>query len=82
MTTTLVFVSAVASQVRGGSGALGAVLGLPLLIPQLILATRLSRGALGDEPWTMLVEYPLFLGALGAGTATIACILFPYIWRE
>ncbi len=82
MTTTLVFVSAVASQVRGGSGALGAVLGLPLLIPQLILATRLSRGALGDEPWTVLVEFPLFLGALGAGTATIACILFPYIWRE
>lgn len=81
MTTTLVFVSAVASQVHGGSGALGAVLGLPLLIPQLILATRLTRGALADEPWHMLLEYPLFLGALGAGTAAIACILFPYIWR-
>ncbi len=81
MTTTLVFVSAVASQVRSGSGALAAVLGLPLLLPQLILSTRLTRGALADEPWTMLLEYPLFLGALGAGTATIACILFPYIWR-
>ena len=32
MTTTLVFVSAVASQVRNGSGALAAVLGLPLAI--------------------------------------------------
>lgn len=81
MTMTLVFVSAVASQVRNGSGALGAILGLPLLLPQLILATRLTQGALKDTPWTMLVEYPLFLGALGAGTATLACILFPYIWR-
>jgi ABC-type transport system involved in cytochrome c biogenesis permease component len=74
-------VSAVASQVRSGSGALGAVLGLPLLLPQLILATRLTRGALSDAPWSMLVEYPLFLTALSAGTATLACILFPYIWR-
>lgn len=81
ITTTLVFVSAVASQVRSGSGALGAVLGLPLLLPQLILATRLTRGALSDAPWSMLVEYPLFLTALSAGTATLACILFPYIWR-
>lgn len=81
MTTTLVFVSAVASQVKAGSGALAAVLGLPLLLPQLILASRLTRGALNDQPWSMLVEYPLFLGALGAGTSAIACILFPYIWR-
>lgn len=81
MTSTLVFVSAVASQVRNGNGALGAVLGLPLLLPQLILATRLTRGALRGEPWSMLLEYPLFLGALGLGTATIGCILFPYIWR-
>lgn len=81
MTTTLVFVSAIASQIRAGGSALAAVLGLPLLLPQLILATRLTRGALADEPWTMLLEYPLFLGALGAGTSAIACILFPYIWR-
>ena len=32
MTTTLVFVT-VASQVKAGGGALGAVLGLPLLFP-------------------------------------------------
>ena len=81
ISTTLVFVTAVASQVRSGGSALGAVLGLPLLLPQLILTTRLTRGALAGEPWSMLMEYPLFLGALATGTATIACILFPYIWR-
>ncbi len=81
ITVTLVFVSAVASQVRAGSGALGAVLGLPLLLPQLILSTRLTRGALSDTPWAILAEYPLFLAAISAGTATLACILFPYIWR-
>ena len=81
MTTTLVFVTAVASQVKAGGGALGAVLGLPLLLPQLILATRLTRGALDGTPWPMLGELPLFLAALSAGTSIIACILFPYIWR-
>ena len=81
MTTTLVFVTAVASQVQAGGGALGAVLGLPLLLPQLILATRLTRGAIDGTPWAMLGETPLFLAALSAGTSVIACILFPYIWR-
>lgn len=81
MTTTLVFVTAIASQVRQGSGALGAVLGLPLLLPQLIIATRMTRGALDGTPWAMLAELPLFLMALAAGTSIIACLLFPYIWR-
>ena len=81
MTTTLVFVTAVASQVKAGGGALGAVLGLPLLLPQLILATRLTRGALDGTPYAMLGETPLFLAALSAGTSVMACILFPYIWR-
>ena len=81
MTTTLVFVTAVASQVQAGGGALGAVLGLPLLLPQLILATRLTRGALDGTPVAMLGEMPLFLAALSTGTSVIACILFPYIWR-
>jgi len=81
MTTTLVFVAAVASQVKAGGSALGAILGLPLLIPQLILATRMTLGALEDTPWPMLEENPLFLMALSAGTGVIACILFPYIWR-
>lgn len=81
MTTTLVFVTAMASQVHSGSGALGAVLGLPLLLPQLILVTRFTRGVLDGTPWGMLGELPLFLAALSAGTSVIACILFPYIWR-
>lgn len=81
MTTTLVFVTAVASQVKAGGSALGAILGLPLLIPQLILATRLTVGALQGTPWSLVAEIPLFLTTLCAGTSIMACILFPYIWR-
>ena len=81
MTTTLVFVTAVASQIQTGGNTLGAILGLPLLLPQLILATRMTAGALQGTPWPMLSEIPLFLIALSAGTSVIACILFPYIWR-
>ena len=81
MTTTLVFVTAIASQVKTGGSALGAILGLPLLIPQLILATRLTVGALQGTPWSMVAEIPLFLTTLCAGTSIMACILFPYIWR-
>ena len=60
---------------------LAAILGLPLLLPQLILATRMTTGALQGTPWSMLGEIPLFLAALSAGTSVMACILFPYIWR-
>ena len=81
MTTTLVFVTAVASQVQNGGSTLAAILGLPLLLPQLILATRMTTGALQGTPWSMLGEIPLFLAALSAGTSVMACILFPYIWR-
>ena len=81
MTTTLVFVTAVASQVHNGGSTLAAILGLPLLLPQLILATRMTTGALQGTPWSMLGEIPLFLAALSAGTSVMACILFPYIWR-
>ena len=81
MTTTLVFVTAVASQVQNGGSTLAAILGLPLLLPQLILATRMTTDALQGTPWSMLGETPLFLAALSAGTSVISCILFPYIWR-
>lgn len=81
MTTTLVFVTAVASQVQNGGSTLAAILGLPLLLPQLILATRMTTGALQGTPWSMHGEIPLFLAALSAGTSVMACILFPYIWR-
>lgn len=81
MTTTLVFVTAVSSQVKAGGSALAAILGLPLLIPQLILTTRITVGALQGTPWSMVAEIPLFLTTLCAGTSIMACILFPYIWR-
>lgn len=81
VTTTLVFVTAVASQVQSAGAALSAVLGLPLLLPQIILVTRLTRGALLGTPWNTLGELPLFLATLSVGTSILACILFPYIWR-
>ena len=81
MTTTLVFVTAMASQVQNGESTLAAILGHPLLLPQVILATRMTSGALQGTPWAMLQEIPLFLAALSAGTSVMACILFPYIWR-
>lgn len=80
MTTTVTTVAAIASQTQAGP-AIAAVLGLPLLIPQLILATRMTRDVLDGLAWTTS-EHFVFLGSLGLGTAVLAILLFPYIWRS
>lgn len=80
MSTTVTTVTAIASQTSAGP-AISAVLGLPLLIPQLILCTRMTRGMMEGMPW-LASEHFVFLGSLGLGTAVLAVLLFPYIWRS
>ncbi len=80
MSTTVTTVTAIASQTQAGP-AIAAVLGLPLLIPQLILCTRMTRELMAGVPW-IASEHFVFLGSLGLGTAVLAVLLFPYIWRS
>ena len=81
MAGTITLLWALAARAGAGFG-LTAVLGLPLIIPILLLAARLGNAILSGlgaaEKWESL----LFLGTFGGGAAAMGYILFPYLWRE
>ena len=74
--------SAIASKAQQ-SAALMAILGFPVILPQLLLIMRLSKAAFGE----VFRENALIqLAALTAGmdllVVILALILFPYLWKD
>lgn len=81
LASLLAMIQALATR-AGGGFSLTAVLGLPLIIPVILVSTRygtdLMRGiAFGDT-----AHHLLFLATLSAGFTALGYILFPYLWRE
>ena len=84
MGLTLVFtmLSAIASKARQ-QASLIAILGFPVIIPQISLLLRLSRAGFGEvfkegAVWQIVL---LLLG-LNALCLILASILFPFIWKD
>lgn len=83
MSLSLLFtlLSAIASK-AGGNSALIAILGFPLVVPQLILLADLSKPLFQ----TMLVlgwwKFFIVLIALDVLVVLLSVILFPYLWKE
>jgi heme exporter protein B len=59
-----------------------AVLGLPVILPMLLLIIRFSKNALDGIAWSVNAQYAWQLMALNALTLALSYILFPYLWRE
>lgn len=74
----LTLISAIAAQ-SNNKTALMAVLGFPVLIPQLLALIRLTEGAIVDVLRTKEI---LFLSAMTGIVACLSFLLFPFIWRE
>lgn len=74
------FLAAIAAKAQQNA-AIMAVLGFPLIIPQLLLLMHLSNAAFAP-----LVTIPLttilLLAALDASVILFAVILFPYLWKD
>jgi len=63
--------------------SLMAILGFPLILPQLLLLLRLSRTAFGEGfAATDPTRVVLLLLALDASVAVLALILFPFLWKD
>lgn len=63
--------------------SLMAILGFPLILPQLLLLLRLSRTAFGEGfAATDPTQVVLLLLALDAAVAVLALILFPFLWKD
>jgi heme exporter protein B len=74
------FLSAIAARAQQ-SAAIMAILGFPLIIPQLLLLMRLSKTAF-NSMMSVPVQTVLLLFAFDAMVILLAVILFPFLWKD
>jgi len=74
------FLAAIAAKAQQNA-AIMAVLGFPLIIPQLILLMRLSNATF-NETIPIPVATILLLIALDVMVILLAVILFPFLWKD
>lgn len=74
--------SAIAARAQQNA-ALIAILGFPVILPQLLLLMRLSKSAFGEvfKSGAVLQLSALIVG-LDVLIIVMAIILFPYLWKE
>ena len=65
------------------NAAVMAILGFPLIIPQLLLLIRLSKSAFGEAfREGALLQITLLLIALDILVIVLAIVLFPFLWKD
>ena len=74
------FLAAIAAKAQQNA-AIMAVLGFPLIIPQLLLLMRLSNAAF-NPALTIPFTSVLLLMALDLMVVLLAVILFPFLWKD
>lgn len=75
------FLAAIAARAQQ-SAALMAILGFPLIIPQVLLLMKISNIAFADVVQGGLMQMVLLLGALDVLVIALAVILFPFLWKD
>jgi len=80
LSVVFTFLAAIAAKAQQNA-AIMAVLGFPLIIPQLILLMRLSNATF-NEPIPIPVATILLLVALDLMVILLAVILFPFLWKD
>jgi heme exporter protein B len=77
--TLLAAIAAKAQQ----NAALMAILGFPLIIPQLLLLIRLSKSAFGEVfREGALLQLSLLIAGLDIMVIALSVILFPFLWKD
>lgn len=74
------FLAAIAAKAQQNA-AIMAIMGFPIIIPQLLLLMRLSNAAF-DQTTTIPVMTVLLLVALDLMVILLAVILFPFLWKD
>ena len=75
------FLAAIAARAQQ-SAALMAILGFPLIIPQLLLLMRISNIAFSDVLQSGLMRIILLLAGFDLMVVALAIILFPFLWKD
>lgn len=77
----LSLLSTIASK-AGSNLTLLAVLGLPILLPLVMVSTTLMKNAIDGIDWSVQWKYLLVLIGLNLVSFALSVVLFPYLWRE
>lgn len=75
------FLAAIAARAQQ-SAALMAILGFPLVIPQLLLLSRVSTIAFADVVQGGLAGMIVLLSGLDLMIIVLSLILFPFLWKD
>jgi heme exporter protein B len=75
------FLAAIAARAEQNA-ALMAILGFPLIIPQLMLMMRLSTLAFSDIFQSGLASIVLLLVSFDVMVVLLSVILFPFLWKD
>jgi len=76
------FLAAIAAKAQQNA-AIMAVLGFPIIIPQLLLLIRLSKIAFAETfKAGVATQVILLLLALDLGIIVLSVILFPFLWKD
>jgi heme exporter protein B len=75
------FLSAIAARAQQNA-ALMAIMGFPLIIPQLMLLMKISNIVFSDVIQAGLLQIVLLLTGLDILVVALAVILFPYLWKD
>lgn len=74
--------SAIAAKAQQNA-ALIAILGFPVILPQLLMLMRLSKSAFGEVFREGAVfQLGLLIGGLDVLVIVMAVVLFPYLWKD
>jgi heme exporter protein B len=77
----LSLLSTIASK-AGNNMTLLAILGLPVLLPLILVCTTLMKNAIDGLDWSIQWKYLFVLIGLNVVSFGLSVILFPYLWRE
>jgi len=75
------FLAAIAARARQNA-ALIAIMGFPLIIPQILLLMRVSNTAFADVLQGGYGQMSLLLAGLDVLVISLALILFPFLWKD
>jgi heme exporter protein B len=77
----LSLLSTIASK-AGNNLTLLAVLGLPIMLPLMLVSTTLMKNAVDGIALTVQLKYLFVLMGLNVVCFALSIVLFPYLWRE
>jgi heme exporter protein B len=80
LASTLTLLAAISARAGAGYG-LTAILGLPLIIPIILVSTQFGSDLLSGLTLAQSSDNLIFLLTLATGSSIFGYVLFPYLWR-